>query len=116
MSDTDDRIDRFIAIAKARITDGRDNSKQYLWRSLYTQLKDALPEDDANELERRWNEVQRQIKLAQWDENFLKAIIDEESAYKDMVGSAKTQGMYDSEVYTHAGTTLSVANVQGFLK
>lgn len=111
----DSRIERFIEVAKARLTDNGDFIGS-VWQKLYRDLKHALPEEEGNELERQWGEMQRQIRLAQWDENFLKAIEDEESAYKDMVGSAKTQGMYDSEVYTHAGTTLSVANVQGFLK
>ena len=71
-----DRLDALIKVTRERASEGRGINE---FDKLYHALRNMGSDKEALEMERKWNELFKEIDLNNWDEKFLKAVAGEEN-------------------------------------
>jgi len=70
-----DRLDALIKVTRERANEGRSINE---FDKLYHALRNMSSDQEAVEMVRKWNELEKELKLNNWDEHFLKAVAGEE--------------------------------------
>ena len=68
-----ERIERLVKVAKERLTENQATDISNLYE-LRGRLEDLLDEKEQGELTKAWEAMQVEVKLVEWDEDFLKVI------------------------------------------
>lgn len=110
------RIDRFILVAGERLSN-LNNPNFAVWLKLYKDLLETVVGEDEEYLKSQWGELQRKLKTIKWDENFLKAIDDEQQCAKEIMMSAygKANVVIGNGVGSTTGISSWVDPQQAFL-
>lgn len=71
-----DRLDALIKVTRERANEGRSINE---FDKLYHALRGMSSDEEAVEMVRKWHELEKELKLNSWDEQFLKAVAGEEN-------------------------------------
>jgi hypothetical protein len=109
MMTTHERLDALIKVARERVAEGRSFKE---FEQLYYRLRHLANPQEALEVEVKWNNFLKEVEVASWDEDFLKAISGEnqEERHNNLFdansyyNSNKSSGAYSISTSAAGGT------------
>ena len=100
-----DRLDALIKVTRERANEGRSINE---FDKLYHALRGMSSDEEAVEMVRKWHELEKELKLNSWDEQFLKAVAGEENNIHILeieifsIGQVYCQIYYESTSHNHS--------------
>ena len=89
-----DRLDALIKVTRERASEGRGINE---FDRLYHALRNMGSDKEAIEMERKWNELLREIELNNWDERFLKTVAGEENNPEQLTQNRLVQAFLEMQ-------------------